>query len=111
PVNWGWLCDKGRYGFESVASTGRLTAPLVREDDSLAATTWSHALDAAAGAIRDALDASGPASVAIIGGARGTNEDAFAWARLAREVIGTANIDPQLGDGLDPAIFGLPAAT
>ena len=30
-----------------------------------------------------------PASVAVIGGARGTNEDAYAWAKLAKGVIGT----------------------
>ena len=28
----------------------------------------------------------------MLGGARGTNEDAFAWARLAHDVIGTPNV-------------------
>jgi NADH-quinone oxidoreductase subunit G len=111
PVNWSWLCDKGRFGFEAVESPDRLSAPLAREGDELAPTTWSQALDGFAGAIGDAIEAGGPSSVAILGGARGTNEDAFAWARLAREVIGTANIDAQLGDGLDPAVLALPAAT
>jgi NADH-quinone oxidoreductase subunit G len=111
PVNWGWLCDKGRFGFEAVNSPDRLTTPLIRRDDELSATTWSDALDAAATAIRTAVDAGGPSSVAVIGGARGTNEDAFAWARLARDVIGTANVDAQLGDGLPPALLGLPRAT
>ena len=27
PVNWGWLCDKGRFGFESVNSADRLGCP------------------------------------------------------------------------------------
>ena len=30
PVNWGWLCDKGRFAFQSVNSEERLGAPLVR---------------------------------------------------------------------------------
>jgi NADH-quinone oxidoreductase subunit G len=111
PVNWGWLCDKGRFGFEAVESLDRLATPLVRRGDDLVAASWSEALDAFAGAIREASQAGGPSSVAILGGARGTNEDAFAWARLAREVIGTANLDAQLGDGLDPAVLGLPGAT
>ena len=44
-----------------------------------------------------------------IGGARLTNEDAYAWAKLAKGVIGTDNVDAQLGDGL-PAelVLGLP---
>ena len=35
PVNWGWLCDKGRFGFEAVVSDERLTQPLVRRGDAL----------------------------------------------------------------------------
>ena len=47
----------------------------------------------------------------MLGGARGTNEDAYVWARLAKGVIGTDNVDAQLGDGL-PAevVLGLPRA-
>ncbi len=54
----------------------------------------------------------GPASIAVLGGARGTNEDAYVWARLAKGVLGTDNVDAQLGDGL-PAevVLGLPRAT
>ena len=50
--------------------------------------------------------------VAVLGGARLTNEDAYAWAKLAKGVIGTDNVDAQLGDGL-PAevVLGLPRAT
>ena len=48
----------------------------------------------------------------MIGGARLTNEDAYAWAKLAKGVIGTDSVDAQLGDGL-PAelVLGLPRAT
>jgi NADH-quinone oxidoreductase subunit G len=111
PVNWGWLCDKGRFGFEATASADRVATPLARQDGELTPVTWGAALAAAAGAVRSAIDAGGPGAVAIVGGARGTNEDAFAWALLAREVIGTANLDAQLDDGLPPAILNLPGAT
>ena len=36
----------------------------------------------------------------MIGGARLTNEDAYAWAKLAKGVLGTDSVDAQLGDGL-----------
>ncbi|MFO7592051.1 MAG: NADH-quinone oxidoreductase subunit NuoG [Acidimicrobiia bacterium] len=112
PVNHGWLCDKGRYGYDWVHSDARLRAPAVRTGGGLADTSWPEALDAAADVIRRAVDAHGPASVAVLGGARGTNEDAYAWARLAKGVIGTDHIDAQLADGL-PAevIVGMPRAT
>jgi len=110
PVNWGWLCDRGRFDFESLASDQRLAEPLVRTASGLEATSWSQALDAAAQLIRDAVDEGGPASVAFLGGARGSNEDAFAWAQLAA-AVGTSLIDAQLGDGLPASVFGFPQAT
>ncbi|MEX2294501.1 MAG: NADH-quinone oxidoreductase subunit NuoG [Acidimicrobiales bacterium] len=108
PVNWGWLCDKGRFDFESVNSDDRLGAPLVRDGDAMLPVTWGAALSKAAAAIA----AAEPARIAVIGGARLTNEDAYAWAKLAKGVIGTDNVDAQLGDGL-PAevVLGLPRAT
>jgi len=111
PVNWGWLCDKGRFAFEAVASDERLTAPQARQGDELVPTSWGVAIEAAAGLLKAALADGGPSSVAVIGGARGTNEDAYAWARLAREVVGTANVDAQMADGLDPTVLGIAPAT
>ena len=65
-----------------------------------------------AAAARHWRAASSPASIAFIGGSRLTNEDAYAWAKLAKGVLGTDNVDAQLGDGL-PAdvVLGLPKAT
>ncbi|HEX7133363.1 MAG TPA: NADH-quinone oxidoreductase subunit NuoG [Iamia sp.] len=112
PVNWGWLCDKGRFGFEAIESDERLSAPLIRDDDGdLVETTWSEAVRAAATAIKAARK-KGPGAIAVLGGARLTNEDAYAWAKLAKGVIGTDHVDAQMGDGL-PAdlVLGLPRAT
>jgi NADH-quinone oxidoreductase subunit G len=112
PVNWGWLCDKGRFGFEAVDSPQRLGAPLIRREGELRETTWNEALDAAAAMLSQALNTEGPGGVALLGGARGTNEDAYAWAKLFKGVLGVDNVDCQLGDGL-PAelVLGLPPAT
>jgi NADH-quinone oxidoreductase subunit G len=113
PVNWGWLCDKGRFDFEAIESDERLSEPLIRkqgdtEGGELIAATWAEALGAAADAIR----AADPDAIAIVGGARLTNEAAYAWAKLAKGVIGTDNVDTQLGDGLPAeAVLGLPQAT
>jgi NADH-quinone oxidoreductase subunit G len=111
-VNWGWLCDKGRFSFEAVNSADRLRQPALRSGDELVETSWSAAIAEFARLVTAALDAAGPSSIAMLGGARGTNEDAYAWAKLAKAVIGTDNVDAQLGDGL-PAevVFALPGAT
>jgi NADH-quinone oxidoreductase subunit G len=112
PVNWGWLCDKGRFDFEWVNSDARLTAPLVRQGDELVEASWSAALTKAAEGLTNAKERHGAGAIGVLGGARGTNEDAYAWSKLARTVLGTDNVDAQLGDGL-PAelVVGLPRAT
>ncbi len=114
PVNWSWLCDKGRYGFEALNSDERLLEPMLRSDAQSAPqpARWNDALGAAATAIREGLDRSGVDGIAVLGGARLTNEAAFAWAKLAKGIIGTDNVDAQLDDGLDAeVVLGLPRAT
>ena len=66
---------------------------------------WGSALANAAEAILDA----GSDGIGIIGGL--TNEDAYAWSKLALDTR-TDNLDAQLGDGL-PAelVHSLPPAT
>ncbi len=111
PVNWGWLCDKGRFGFEGIKHDDRLTTPLVRTAQGHEATSWNAASAAAVQLITDAIAAGGASSVAVLGGARGNNEDAFAWARLAHDVIGTPNVSAQFADGLPVGVLGMPRAT
>ena len=106
PVNWGWLCDRGRFNFQSVNSPDRLVAPQMKSGNSFESATWSGALDAVARTIRHAR----PGSVAILGGARGTNEDAFMWAQLA-DALGVTMRDAQLDDGLPASVYAYPQAT
>jgi NADH-quinone oxidoreductase subunit G len=112
PVNHSWLCDKGRFGYQAVEHEARLAHPLVRKGDELIEASWSEALAAAAKALTDVRDVHGPGAIAFLGGARGTNEDAYAWAKLAKSVLATDSVDCQLDDGLPAeAVLGLPRAT
>ncbi len=112
PVNHGWLCDKGRFAFETVNADDRLTDPLVRKDGALVTASWHEALSAVATGLTEAAAAGGAESVAVIGGARLTNEGAYAWAKLAKGVLGTDSVDAQMGDGLPAELaLGLPRAT
>jgi NADH-quinone oxidoreductase subunit G len=100
PVNHGWLCDKGRYGLEWVHAERRVLEPQLRVDGKVSEVSWPEALDAAADAIRSARELHGAGSIAMLGGARGTNEDAYLWSLLAKGVIRTDHVDAQIGDGL-----------
>ncbi len=111
-VNQGWLCDKGRFAFDAVNSEDRLTEPLLRKDGELVPVSWHEALAAAAEGLQGAAEAGGAESIGFLGGGRLTNEGAYAWAKVAKGILGTDSVDAQLGDGL-PAevVLGLPRAT
>ena len=103
PTNHGWLSDRCRFGFQYIGSPDRLTTPLVRANDGEhVEATWAEALDLAASRIREALDGHGGQATAVLGGARLTNEDAYAVSKFARVVLGTNHVDAQMDDGLDP---------
>jgi NADH-quinone oxidoreductase subunit G len=111
-VNQSWLCDKGRYNFDFINAERRLTVPLVRKNGELVETGWGEALDLVAKQLRQIGDQHGPAGLAFVGGARLANEDAYAWVRLAKGVLGTDNVDAQIGDGLPAeAVLGVTRAT
>ena len=110
PVNHGWLCDKGRFNFESVKSDHRLAEPMVKHNGALVPTSWSSALSTAADLISKSIKEGGAQSVAILGGARGTNEDAHAWSLFA-QALGVTNVDAQLDDGLPASVYAYNQAT
>jgi NADH-quinone oxidoreductase subunit G len=106
PTNQGWLCDKGRFAFEYLRAPERLGRPLVRDGSGeLREASWAEALDAAADGLRRVIEEHGPAAVAGIGGARSTNEEAYAFGKLLRAVIGTGNLDASVGDSVDPLLL------
>lgn len=109
-VNHGWLCDRGRFDFEAVNSEHRLAEPMVNTEAGQVATSWNSALAATVSIVQTALNDGGPSSIGILGGARGTNEDAFAWSQLA-DALGITYRDAQLGDGLPAEVLGLNRAT
>ena len=53
-VDDGWLCDKGRFAYQSVHVDARVTHPLVRVDGELVPVSWDRALDEAAAALNAA---------------------------------------------------------
>ncbi len=96
-IDDGWLCDRGRWGFEFVNSSQRLRTPLIRHDDRLVPATWDQAFYLIASRIRSIADAHGAKAIGGIGSTRTTNEEAYLFQKLLREVIGTPHIDHHHG--------------
>jgi NADH-quinone oxidoreductase subunit G len=91
-VNEEWNCDKGRFAFQYTNATDRLTVPLVRDAQTgeLREASWPEALTTAAAGLRQAQEAGG---VGVLTGGRLSTEDAYAYARFARSVLYTNDID------------------
>ncbi len=100
-VNDHWLCDYGRFSYERY-DTDRVVVPKVRtDDDYLAISTWTEALDA----LHKALTVWAPASagavpaeagthtLAVIASANMTNEEAFMARKLFVDKLGATIFD------------------
>ncbi|MGB1387420.1 MAG: formate dehydrogenase subunit alpha [Paracoccaceae bacterium] len=108
PANEGRLCVKGRFGFDYIHHDHRLTQPLIRRDDAPAKglnvepgnwqaffreATWDEALQRAAHGLAGLRDRDGGASVAGLGSAKCTNEEAYLFQKLIRQGFGHNNVD------------------
>jgi formate dehydrogenase major subunit len=93
PVNSGHLCVKGRYAFDFVSASDRITQPMIRKGDKWQQATWEDAISFTAESLRRISETHGPDSIAVLGSARGTNEESYLAQKFARVVIGTNNVD------------------
>jgi len=87
-VDDGWLCDKGRFAYQSIHVAERLTEPMVRDGGELRPVSWERALQEAA----TALERAGARTAAIAGG-QASNEEGYLLARLLREGLGSGHLD------------------
>jgi len=89
-VDDGWLCDRGRYGFEMFDAPERVTGPRLKGG---AEAGWEEAVAAVAEGLKNA----GGKVAAIVGDA--SNEEGFLLQRLLRDALGSPHIDSRPSRG------------
>ena len=94
-VDDGWVCDRGRFGYQAVHVDERIVEPLVREGTELMPASWEKALAAADAALKKA-----GARAAAVAGGETTNEEAFLLQRLFRERLGSGHLASRPGGEL-----------
>ena len=99
-VDDGWLCDKGRFGFQMIESPERIVEPLVREGGELRPAAWTDALEAAAAGLREA----GDRAAAIVGGFC-SNEEGYLVQRIIRRALGSPHVDSRAGGAVDHGLL------
>jgi formate dehydrogenase alpha subunit len=105
-INGKHLCVKGRYGYDFVHHPDRLTRPMVREHVLRGETRgrgtprgewvevdWDTALNAVVDNLVNAKNQGGPDAVGFLASAKCTNEENYLLQKLARQIIGTHNVD------------------
>jgi NADH-quinone oxidoreductase subunit G len=98
-VDDGWLCDKGRFGYQMLAAEERITAPMERSGaGTLRPITWEQALSR----IAEGLEGAGANSAAIAGGGT-SNEEGWLLQSAFREGLGA----PSLVSSASPVDPGL----
>jgi NADH-quinone oxidoreductase subunit G len=102
-VDDGWLCDRGRYGFEMFDAPERVRGPRLKGG----AVSWEQAIEAAGDGLRAAADSSptpvgqnsaAPSKIAAIVG-DASNEEGFLLQRIVREALGSPHIDSRPSRG------------
>ena len=93
PVSKGHLCVKGRYAYNYISATDRITEPLIREKGNWTKVSWQEAIDFSAAELKRILSQYGPQSVGVLGSARATNEENYLAQKFARAVLATNNVD------------------
>ncbi len=107
PTNGISSCIKGKFGWDFVNSSERLTKPLIREGGKFREANWDEALGLVARRLAEIKARSGPDSLAFISSSKCTNEESYLMQKLARAVIGTNNMDNCSRYCQAPATMGL----
>ncbi|MDP9400148.1 MAG: 2Fe-2S iron-sulfur cluster-binding protein, partial [Actinomycetota bacterium] len=101
-VDDGWLCDKGRFGYQSAHVDERIVHPMVRDGGELRPVSWERALEEA-----ERLLARSRGRVGAVAGGETTNEEGFLLQALMRGPLGSPHVDSRAGA---PLSRGLHAA-
>jgi NADH-quinone oxidoreductase chain G len=109
PAKDNYLCAKGRFGWDAVHSSERITNPKMRIGGELVDCNWDEALSVIATNFKVIKSKRGPQSIGALGSVRTTNEDSYLFQKFMRTVVGTNNVDMlarlKVPKGLDAAFF------
>lgn len=112
-VSQGKLCIKGKYGYDFIDASDRVTTPLISKkflernpdikqqyketfapyNSDFLSTSFDAATTIAAKRLKEIVQESGAHSFCAIGGARTSCENAYLFQKFCRETIGSPHID------------------
>lgn len=91
-INHGFLCAKGRFGYELINSIERKDMAVIKENGKNKEVTVNDAINLAFCRMKDIVDSGNSEHLGFYISPRLTNEEAFLIQKLAREYFKTYNI-------------------
>ena len=89
----GFLCVRGKFGWDYALSDERLKTPLVRKNGSLEACSWDEALAYIVEGLGKVKEARGPEALGGLVSAHYPNETLYLLGKFVRGCLGTNNLD------------------
>ncbi len=106
PVNRGLLCVKGYHLPGMLYGEDRLTHPMLRDGNRWKQISWDEALDLIAAKYQEAIDQTGPESVAIYSSGQSTIHDGYAASKWFRGGLRSNNVEPNARLCMASAVTG-----
>jgi NADH-quinone oxidoreductase subunit G len=94
-VDVGWLCDRGRYGYDITSNEGRILRTHIKRGAGPEPCSWEEATAFVAKYLKDCIDENRGAEIAAIGSPSLSNEEAYAIRAFFKDAIKTDYIDFQ----------------
>ncbi len=107
PANGISTCVKGKFGWGFVNSQDRLTTPLIKKEGEFVPASWDEAIRVVSNRLKSIKERYGGDSIMVISSSKGTNEESYLFQKLARQVLGTNNVDNSSRFCQAPATIGL----
>jgi NADH dehydrogenase/NADH:ubiquinone oxidoreductase subunit G len=89
----GWLCKRGKFGNENGNGEKTFGKVLLKDEDGYTEATYRQAFEKVAAKIQDLKERCGADSFAVTASGKLSNEENYLLQKLARKVIGTAQVD------------------
>ena len=96
-IDVGWLCDRGRYGFDITGTEERIYNTHIKRGSTLEPCSREEATAFAVKYLIEGIDENRGAEMAAVGSASLSNEEAYAIRRFFGDIVKTEYIDFQTG--------------
>ncbi len=92
-IDEGWICDRGRYGYQIANAEDRLTTPLIKKGEHQVEATWEEAIGAIAAKFKDIKDKKGGVCLSGLAYPGLDCSSLYTFSKFFRTVLNTNNVD------------------